>query len=129
MGGSIRVQNAASTWMRNNLDIDIDELPVIEERQPSSYANRVHSGKQARRQSTDFNQRSGSQSAFKNNLALSEANLHELNGGSGLQKNGSFAGSGRPMSAATYTTQMASHMSRLPELSSTQVMSVARTLF
>ncbi len=35
LGGAIKVQTAATNWMKNNLDIDLDELPVIEERQGS----------------------------------------------------------------------------------------------
>ena len=36
---------------------------------------------------------------------------------------------GRPMSASTYTTQMASHMSTLPVLNESQIMSVASSIF
>jgi hypothetical protein len=30
-GGAIKVQHSASNWLKNNLDIDLDELPTIEE--------------------------------------------------------------------------------------------------
>lgn len=64
---------------------------------------------------------------------LSEANLADFNGSAMKSKNKSLIVSshdgGRPMSAATYTTQMASHMSTLPVLSEHQVMAVARHLF
>eukprot|EP00354_Favella_ehrenbergii_P002869 CAMPEP_0170473968 /NCGR_PEP_ID=MMETSP0123-20130129/15801_1 /TAXON_ID=182087 /ORGANISM="Favella ehrenbergii, Strain Fehren 1" /LENGTH=60 /DNA_ID=CAMNT_0010743373 /DNA_START=105 /DNA_END=287 /DNA_ORIENTATION=+ len=60
MGGAIRVQNSASNWMKNNLDIDLDELPVIEERQASSYGDRVKSAVQPGRRKTTDMIRSGS---------------------------------------------------------------------
>lgn len=65
-------------------------------------------------------------------MTLSEANLADLNGNGRLTKTRSMIGSsqgGRPMSAATCTTMMASHMSTLPVLSEDQVMSIARTVF
>ena len=49
-----------------------------------------------------------------------------------MTKTRSFLGSsqgGRPMSAASYTTQMASHMSTLPIMSEDQVMGIAQTIF
>jgi len=118
--------------MKNNLDIDLDELPVIDEK--ASNNSRIKSAIPAQRKSAQMI-RSGSQSAiqkFPGGATLSEANLNDLNGRGRLVKTRSLAGSshgGRPMSAATYTTQMASHMSHLPILSEDQVMSVARTIF
>ena len=114
--------------MKNNLDIDIDELPEIEEKAPSNY--RIQSAMPAQRRSTNMI-RSGSQSNFLKHPGatntLSEANLNDLNGGR-LTQTRQFDRSsqgGRPMSASTHTTQMASHMSTLPILSEEQVMGVA----
>ena len=60
MGGAIRVQQSASNWMKNNLDIDLDELPMIEERTGSGYGDRVRSAAQpGRRQNAEI-VRSGS---------------------------------------------------------------------
>ena len=78
--------------------------------------------------------RSGSQTAIqKVPVALSETNLDTLNRGDCRMKHRSLAATssqgGRPMSSATYTTAMASHMSQLPALSDAQVMSAARTVF
>lgn len=76
--------------------------------------------------------RSGSQTAFqKYPNALSEANLDTMNRGSRTKPRSMIGSSegGRPLSAATYTTAMASHMSRLPDLSSSQVMSAAKSIF
>ena len=135
MGGAIKIQHSASNWMKNNLDIDLDELPVIDERASSN--SRIKSAMPAQRKNAGMI-RSGSQSAFHKypaNATLSEANLNDLNGGQGggrLAKTRSIVSSsqgGRPMSAATYTTQMASHMSTLPVLSEHQVMSIAQTVF
>lgn len=38
-GGAIKVQQAAQTWMKNNLNIDLDELPAIEERVNTRYSD------------------------------------------------------------------------------------------
>ena len=93
--------------MKNNLDIDIDELPVIDEKASS---NRIQSAMPAQRKNTNLI-RSGSQTAFLKQSGaantLSEANLNDLNGGGRLVQTRSFVGSsqgGRPMSASTHTT-------------------------
>lgn len=67
--------------MKNNLDIDLDELPVIDERASSNA--RIKSAIPAQRKNAGMI-RSGSQSAFlkhPGNATLSEANLNDLNGG------------------------------------------------
>ena len=118
--------------MKNNLDIDLDELPVIDEKAASTNS-RIKSAMPAQRKNQGMI-RSGSQSAiqkFPGGATLSEANLNDLNG-QRMVKNRSMVGSsqgGRPMSAATYTTQMASHMSTLPVLSEDEVMGIAQTIF
>lgn len=121
--------------MKTNLDIDLDELPMIEERTGSGYGERIRSAAQpGRRQNAEI-VRSGSQAVMRHQTtALSEANLAELNGDGRpqLPRHASFANSsqgGRPRSSQTYTTQMASHMSTLPELNQQQVMAVARVIF
>lgn len=104
-GGAIKIQNTATNWLKKNLDLDIDELPLIE-----AEDNRIRSAMPTNsRRRGDQIIRSGSQSAILKTpgVALSEANLDQLNGR--LPKNRSMVGvpssqGGRPMSAATYTT-------------------------
>ena len=68
--------------MRENLDIDLDELPVIDN--ASSYADRVSSAKMSDRRNPGGMLRSGSHALIKGQpTALSEANLAELNSRSG----------------------------------------------
>lgn len=117
--------------MKTNLDIDLDELPAIGEETDFRADERVQSAVPSRRHLNDIIHRSGSHTAigkFPHGGALSEAHLAEL----GRQRTGLETPSsqgGRPMSAATHTTAMASHMSTLPVLDESQIMDVARTLF
>lgn len=62
-------------------------------------------------------------------LPLSEACLAEFDRTSQHKAAVKPSIAGRPMSAATHTTAMASHMSILPQLNTQQVMSVARVVF
>ena len=81
--------------MKNNLDIDIDELPVISEKASSN--GRIQSAMPAQRKNAGMI-RSGSQTAILKHPGigtLSEANLNDLNGGAGgrMVQTRSFAGS------------------------------------
>ena len=111
LGGAIKVQQSANSWLKNNLDIDLDELPVIEERTKGD--DRIKSAIPNRRRNAETFSRSGSQTALQKMPyggagTLSEANLADFNGSAMKNKNKSLIVSshdgGRPMSAATYTT-------------------------
>ena len=96
--------------MRENLDIDLDELSVYDDK--SSYVDRISSAKVSDRRSLGGMIRSGSHSAFMKGkpATLSEANLAELNSRSGgrgppVQRSLVVSSKGsRPRSSHTYTT-------------------------
>ena len=60
--------------MKNNLDIDLDELPVINEQEAAKLRIKSAMPTQQRKRADIF--RSGSQNALVPGVALSEANLN-----------------------------------------------------
>lgn len=126
----MQVHGNAEDWLRQNLDIDLDDLPVISENQSrASGHSRVHSAKHGRRQ---IMTKAASQANFTgkgNAPQLSEAYLRNFearsNQGSARKIRSTYS---RPMSAATHTTAMASHMSILPNIDVFQVKQVAHVL-
>ena len=58
-GGAIRVQKSANSWLKTNLDIDLDELPAIEEKGMTE-DDRIKSALPVRRRANEKILRSGS---------------------------------------------------------------------
>jgi hypothetical protein len=131
IGGAIAIQHSALSWLKQNLDIDLDNMHAIQEEIVGPRKKTQTMRNSASRMG--LNTRAESYTNFfgdEKHGTLSEARLADLNRSAQRLPGRPRSNASRPMSAApTHTTAMASHMSVLPELSQSQVSSVARTVF